>query len=118
MTWQDITNKKSIEDKIDFRFIGFGFWVSLNLAEKYLKNLPLVKLSYYIVRQINLTLIDQVPVSIVSDISVTLKESGNAKKDDQTGILTWKLDLAPTEQNNIEFQYEVRYPRKERVIID
>lgn len=67
---------------------------------------------------INLTLLDQVPISIVNDISVNIRELGKATKNEDTGILTWKLRLAPAEQETVEFQYEVRYPRKERVILD
>ncbi|WP_373522703.1 mucoidy inhibitor MuiA family protein [Aquiflexum sp.] len=69
-------------------------------------------------QKINLTLIDQVPVSIVNDISVSIRELSKAKRDEQTGILTWKLELAPAAQEIVELQYEVRYPRKERVILD
>lgn len=69
-------------------------------------------------QNINLTLLDQVPISIVNDISVNIRELGKATKNEDTGILTWKLRLAPAEQETVEFQYEVRYPRKERVILD
>lgn len=69
-------------------------------------------------QNINLTLLDQVPISIVNDVSVNIRELGKATKNEDTGILTWKLRLAPAEQETVEFQYEVRYPRKERVILD
>ena len=69
-------------------------------------------------QKINLTVFDQVPVSIVGDVIVSVEELSQGTKEDQTGIITWKFELAPTTQKQIEFQYEVKYPRKERVILD
>lgn len=69
-------------------------------------------------QKINLTVFDQVPVSIVGDVIVSVGELSQGIKEDQTGIITWKFELAPTTQKQIEFQYEVKYPRKERVILD
>ncbi|MCH6235070.1 DUF4139 domain-containing protein [Cognataquiflexum rubidum] len=69
-------------------------------------------------QKINLTVFDQVPVSIVGDVIVSVGELSQGIKEDQTGIITWKFELAPATQKLIEFQYEVKYPRKERVILD
>jgi hypothetical protein len=69
-------------------------------------------------QKINLTVFDQVPVSIVGDVIVSVGELSQGTKEDQTGIITWKFELAPATQKLIEFRYEVRYPRKEKVILD
>ncbi|WP_113922623.1 mucoidy inhibitor MuiA family protein [Cognataquiflexum aquatile] len=69
-------------------------------------------------QKINLTVFDQVPVSIVGDVIVSVGELSQGIKEDQTGIITWKFELAPTTQKQIEFRYEVKYPKKERVILD
>jgi hypothetical protein len=69
-------------------------------------------------QKINLTVFDQVPVSIIGDVIVSVGQLFQGTKEEQTGIITWKMELAPATQKLIEFQYEVKYPRKERVILD
>ena len=69
-------------------------------------------------QKINITVFDQVPVSIMGDVIVTVGELAQGSKEEQTGIIKWKLELAPAVQKLLEFQYEVRYPRKEKIILD
>ncbi|OOG70455.1 mucoidy inhibitor MuiA family protein [Algoriphagus sp. A40] len=61
---------------------------------------------------------DQIPVSVNSSIAVTTSELSGGKLDPQTGIITWELTLAPGAQQKLSFQYEVKYPKSERVILD
>lgn len=67
---------------------------------------------------IKLTITDQIPVSVVSDITVSATELSGASKDDEKGFLTWKMELPAQGQKTLEFRYEVRYPRREKVILD
>ncbi|GAB2634072.1 DUF4139 domain-containing protein [Belliella aquatica] len=67
---------------------------------------------------VNLKVIDQYPISIVSDISVSLLNSSNAKVNSDTGFIEWELKLSPAEQKVLDLEYEVKYPRKEKVILD
>ncbi|MBE0661628.1 MAG: mucoidy inhibitor MuiA family protein [Bacteroidales bacterium] len=67
---------------------------------------------------VKITVFDQVPVSVVSDISVAITELSGAKHDEQSGKISWELNLAPQEQKELNFQYEVKYPGRERVIFE
>lgn len=61
---------------------------------------------------------DQIPVSINSTIEVTPGELSGGKLDSQTGIVTWEITLAPGAQQKLSLQYEVKYPKSERIILD
>lgn len=61
---------------------------------------------------------DQIPVSVNSNISVTPGELTGGKLDPQTGIVTWEVTLAPGAQQKLSLQYEIKYPKSERVILD
>ncbi|MFN3998819.1 mucoidy inhibitor MuiA family protein [Algoriphagus sp.] len=61
---------------------------------------------------------DQIPVSINSNIVVTPGELSRGNLDTQTGIVTWEVTLAPGAQQKLSFQYEVKYPKSERIILD
>ncbi|MFD2034538.1 DUF4139 domain-containing protein [Belliella marina] len=67
---------------------------------------------------VNLKIVDQYPISIVSDITVSLLKSSNGNVNKETGIIEWELTLNPGEQKVLELEYEVKYPRKEKVILD
>ncbi len=66
--------------------------------------------------KINLT--DQIPVSVNSEIQVEAKELSGGKLDVQTGFIKWEVDLLPGEQKSLIFGYEVKYPKREKVILD
>jgi hypothetical protein len=67
---------------------------------------------------VELTLKDQIPVSVRSDISVDVTEKSGADLDENSGILQWKLNLQPQQQKEFIFRYEVKYPRNEKVILE
>ncbi|MCC5929307.1 MAG: mucoidy inhibitor MuiA family protein [Cyclobacteriaceae bacterium] len=67
---------------------------------------------------IKLTLYDQIPVSVVSDITVNAVEVGNGQFDSKRGRLSWELNVVPQQQRDINFQYEVRYPKREKVLLE
>lgn len=67
---------------------------------------------------IQLTLFDQIPVSVISDISVSATELSNGKLTPETGKVSWDFTINPQQQKDITLQYEVKYPRKEKVILD
>lgn len=67
---------------------------------------------------IKLTLFDQVPVSVVSDITVTILELSKGKLDNSTGKVTWELNIDPQQQKEVNLQYDVKYPKRERVILE
>jgi hypothetical protein len=61
---------------------------------------------------------DQIPVSVNSSISITPMGLSGGRLDPQTGKVTWEITLAPGEQKKLSLQYEVKYPKNERVILD
>ena len=69
-------------------------------------------------QNINLTLFDQIPVAAISDISVSATDLSKGKLDDQTGEVTWKLEIKPKAQKELKLAYEVKYPKHERVTLE
>jgi len=69
-------------------------------------------------QNIHILVTDQFPVSGNSDIEVQQIDSGGAKLDNETGILTWNFDLEPGVSKKLEFKYSVRYPKKEVIILE
>ncbi len=64
---------------------------------------------------VNLLLKDQYPVATDRDMEIELLESANADVNKETGVITWKLNVAPGETQKIRFSYSVKYP-KDKVI--
>ncbi|SFA78816.1 DUF4139 domain-containing protein [Algoriphagus aquimarinus] len=67
---------------------------------------------------ITISVEDQIPVSVNSDISVETVQLSGGKLDPQTGKITWLLTIPAGQQQVIPLQYEVKYPKKEKVILD
>ncbi|MDH5399275.1 MAG: mucoidy inhibitor MuiA family protein [Cyclobacteriaceae bacterium] len=67
---------------------------------------------------ITLHLLDQVPVSAISDIAITPLKLSGGKLNEQTGEVTWELKLEGQQQKDLELKYEVKYPRRERVDLE
>lgn len=68
-----------------------------------------VKNSY--AEAVDLTLLDQIPVSANSDITVEKVQYGQAQYNAKTGELSWKLHLAGKESASLPFSYTVKYPK-------
>jgi hypothetical protein len=62
-------------------------------------------------QDINITMVDQIPLSTLEEIEVTPINLSNAQKDEETGKLTWKLNLKPSEKKDINLKYSVKYPK-------
>jgi len=58
---------------------------------------------------------DQYPLSTNKDIEVELLQHDGASVNEETGVLTWKVQLAPGEIKKFRFGYSVKYP-KDRLI--
>lgn len=69
-----------------------------------------VKNSY--AEAVDLTLLDQIPVSANSDITVEKVQYGQAQYNARTGELSWELHLAGKENVSLPFSYAVKYPKK------
>ncbi|TXE14614.1 DUF4139 domain-containing protein [Algoriphagus aquimarinus] len=53
-----------------------------------------------------------------SEITVEALALSGGKLDPQTGKVTWQLTIPAGQQQVIPLQYEVKYPKKEKVILD
>ncbi|MCH5305380.1 MAG: mucoidy inhibitor MuiA family protein [Rikenella sp.] len=60
---------------------------------------------------VNLTVRDQYPVSDTDEVEVVLADASGAQVDAESGMLTWRLRLAPGEEQVLTFSYSVRYPK-------
>ena len=61
--------------------------------------------------KINIVIEDQFPLSYRKSINVDRIDYAGAKLDDKTGILLWDLELNANESKNVQFNYQVRYPK-------
>lgn len=60
---------------------------------------------------IKLTIEDQYPLSRNKEIEIERIENTGATVNIETGKITWKLSLKPSEQKSITFKYQVKYPK-------
>jgi TonB-dependent SusC/RagA subfamily outer membrane receptor len=64
---------------------------------------------------IQMELQDQYPLSTNKDIEVELLQHDGAAKNEETGILTWTLKLAPGEIKKLRVSYSVKYPKDKTI---
>jgi uncharacterized protein (TIGR02231 family) len=68
------------------------------------------------IKDINIVLKDQYPLSNVKEMEVELLDDGSASVNTELGILTWKLTLKPGESKKVRFSYKVKYPKDKRIV--
>lgn len=64
---------------------------------------------------IELVLVDQIPVANQKNLDVELLESSGASFDEETGKLTWRLTIQPSETKVLNFKYQIIYPKDSRL---
>jgi uncharacterized protein (TIGR02231 family) len=67
---------------------------------------------------VKLTIFDQIPLSVVSDIIVSPVELTSGQLDVKTGKVKWELTIDGQQQKDINLQYEVKYPKREKVLLE
>ena len=65
---------------------------------------------------IDIEIVDQIPVSKNKQIEIKLEDAGGAKLDETTGKLTWKLNLVGNESKKLKFTYSVKSPKDTSVV--
>ncbi|MPR32008.1 DUF4139 domain-containing protein [Salmonirosea aquatica] len=65
---------------------------------------------------VQLTLEDQVPISQNSDIEVNVEEVSGAKRNPETGKLSWDINLKPNENRTFDIRFEIKYPKGRTVV--
>ncbi len=81
--------------------------VAWNIVVRNGKNVP-----------VNIEIKDQIPVTTDADIQITLEEKSGASHLESTGILTWRLEIAPGETVRKPFRYSVRYPSDKKIRLE
>ncbi|MBK7344844.1 MAG: DUF4139 domain-containing protein [Saprospiraceae bacterium] len=61
--------------------------------------------------RVNIRLQDQIPVSRDKEIEVKSEIDNAGKLDEESGIITWNLDLSPGQNQELRFTYKVKYPK-------
>lgn len=69
-------------------------------------------------QEINMVVLDQVPVSTLEEIEIDVLNTSNAKINLTTGEVKWAFKLAPKKQKEIELKYSVKYPKSRDLIIE
>ena len=69
-------------------------------------------------QNINMVLLDQVPVSTSEEIEVEVQQVSGAKRDNETGQLKWEFSLAPSAKKDLELKYTVKYPKSKTLIVE
>lgn len=62
-------------------------------------------------KEIEIELVDQIPLSRIKEIEVEVIEKGLAKYEESTGKLTWRLTIPPGETKTLTFKFQVKYPK-------
>lgn len=67
---------------------------------------------------IHLVLEDQFPISTNDKIEVKKGNYDEAILEEKTGKLTWELDILENTKKQVVFDYEVKFPKKEHVVLE
>jgi hypothetical protein len=67
---------------------------------------------------VQITVLDQFPISTTKEITVEEQEYPEAKLDKDTKQLTWKYELAAKKDTKHSFKYSVKYPKNQVLSLD
>ncbi len=60
---------------------------------------------------VNLVLLDQIPVTLNEEIKISLEDKGKASHSESTGKLEWRLKLDSRDQKKLEYTYSIKYDK-------
>lgn len=66
-------------------------------------------------KNVDVVLMDQLPISNEGDIEISDKDYKGAEYDETTGAVTWRLQLKPNESKDVKLGYTVKYPKGKQV---
>lgn len=67
---------------------------------------------------VRITVNDQIPVSSNSSIEVNAAEVSGGRLNQQTGAVSWDLNLKPQESRQLILTYSVKYPKDKNIILE
>jgi uncharacterized protein (TIGR02231 family) len=86
--------------------------IAANRFEKYVYDISIKNTKQ---QNIEIEVLDQVPVSRQDDIKVELEDIAGAEYLKDFGKLLWTIKLQPSETKKIRFAYTVKYPKSKQV---
>lgn len=69
-------------------------------------------------QEINMMILDQVPVSTLEEIEILVQKISGAKHDVESGEIKWEFTLKPKDKKELELKYSVKYPKNRKLIIE
>ncbi len=77
-----------------------------------------IKITNGLDRRLSLIVKDRVPIATDDKVSISISTitPSPSKKDDETGIITWSLDIKPNETSEIHVIYDLRYPSDKELV--
>ena len=67
---------------------------------------------------VNITVLDQFPVSVNKEISVDDIKAPDAQINKDDGIVTWKISLSGGQERKLQIGYGVKYPKDKKVVLE
>ncbi|WP_255409409.1 DUF4139 domain-containing protein [Aquimarina sp. I32.4] len=61
--------------------------------------------------KIRIAIEDRIPISQNKEIKLDNIDTGNSLYNNKTGMMIWKLDIAPNQKEEKKFSYQVKYPK-------
>jgi len=69
-------------------------------------------------QEINMIILDQVPVSTSDEIEVTVQERSGATHHVETGEIAWEFKLKPADSKSFDLKYSVKYPKNRNLVVE
>ncbi|MFO8022426.1 MAG: DUF4139 domain-containing protein [Perlabentimonas sp.] len=67
---------------------------------------------------ISIKITDQIPVSTDKSISIEPEETTDGSINKDTGMVTWRLKLNPSEKRKLQIGYKVDYPKDMKIVLE
>jgi uncharacterized protein (TIGR02231 family) len=64
---------------------------------------------------IKIEILDQLPISTDSEVSVSTDETSEANVNETEGLLSWKINLGAKESKKVTFGFTVKYPKNKKI---
>ena len=69
-------------------------------------------------QKVKIVVYDQVPISKLEEIKISVEELSGAEYDEKTGEVKWELHLSPGKEKTLELKYKVKYPKYRNLFIE
>lgn len=69
-------------------------------------------------QSIKMIVIDQIPISTIEEINITLDKSFNGQLDNKTGKVKWNKTIDSKNREKFQLKYTIKYPKNKNLVID